>query len=155
MLCETSDRETVNLVKRMSQVLTRKVLRAPFEFERDGPLIRRPGGHQPDFSLSVVRQQETLPPITNRSVRTANLFPKEKSVILDTLFIVNVLGTSGLESVKDIDASSRQLTGIDLSALREISSVVRADFSDNKLPLEPFAVMASLEIGRASCRERV
>jgi Leucine-rich repeat (LRR) protein len=61
------------------------------------------------------------------------------------------LCTLQFDKVTQIDGSSRRLNSIDLSALRELSSVKKVDFRDNKLPLEPFAVMAALEELDLSC----
>ena len=131
----------------MSQVLTRKVRRVPYEFERDGPIVRKPS-HVPDFSLSVTKNSGAV----NEGISAStSSFAKERRIVLDTLFIVDVLGTSKFDDVTEIDGSSHRLNAVDLSAIRELSAVQKADFSDNKLPLEPFAVMPALEDLDLSC----
>jgi hypothetical protein len=131
----------------MAHVLTRRVHRGPWEFER-GPLQRRPGGHEPDFSLSVLRTRRAP---AGCSQGSAAALRSNKQIILDTLFIVEILGTSQFDRITEIDGSSRHLNAIDLSSIRKLSSVKKADFSDNRLPLEPFAVMPVLEDLDLSC----
>ena len=130
--------------------LTKRVPRAPYEFERIGPLAKLPGGHKPDFTLSVNR------PPQNRSASSSNFnnsskIKRKKSVTLDTTFIVDLLHTSDFEKCTEIDGSSQYLNAIDLTAIRQLSSVQKADFSDNSLPLEPFAVLPSLQELDLSC----
>lgn len=131
----------------MSQLLTKKVRRVPYEFERDGPIVRKPS-HVPDFSLSVTKNSGAVK--DNISASTSS-FAKERRVVLDTLFIVDVLGTSKFDEVTEIDGSSHRLNAVELAAIRELTAVQKADFSDNKLPLEPFAVMPALEELDLSC----
>lgn len=130
--------------------LTKRVPRAPYEFERVGPLARLPGGHKPDFTLSVNR------PPQQRSASSSNFsnsskIKSKKSVTLDTIFIVDLLHTSNFEKCVEIDGSSQNLNAIDLTAIRQLSSVQKADFSDNSLPLEPFAVLPALQELDLSC----
>jgi hypothetical protein len=132
----------------MREVLTRKVRRGPFEFERDGPRVHKPGGHQPDFSLSVPKNSA---PARTRSPAATLSVPTGRQITLDSLFIVDILGAADFGSITEIDCSSRRLNAVDFTALRDLSAVKKADFSDNKLPLEPFAVMPALEELDLSC----
>jgi hypothetical protein len=144
--CETV--AVVLFVSAMTQMLTRKVRRAPFEFELDGPRAHKPGGHQPDFLLSVLKnsaQAGTRSPAATLSV------PSGRHITLDSLFIVDILGAVDFGSITEIDCSSRRLNAVDFTVLRDLSAVKKADFSDNKLPLEPFAVMRALEELDLSC----
>lgn len=129
---------------------TKRVPRAPYEFERVGPLAKPPAGHRPDFTLSVNR------PPQNKSLSSSNFnnsakIKSKKSITLDTIFIVDLLHTSDFEKCLEIDGSSQNLNAIDLTAIRQLSSVQKADFSDNSLPLEPFAVLPSLQELDLSC----
>ena len=122
--------------------------RRPFEFQRNGP-IARPAGHKPDFSL--VPNTKT-PRITKRSaISPRKTSAKKYDNILDTLFLVELVGKTDISSIKHVDGSGKKLTGVDISTLRELCSLVTADFSDNKLPLEPFAVLPKLKELDLSC----
>ena len=140
-----------------SLTLTKRVQRAPYEFERVGPISRSPGGHKPDFSLSVNRppkNRSLSSQVVNRNVRLPAMptFSRpHRDVVVDTLFLVDLLHTSDFEKCNEIDGSSHHLTGIDLAAFRQLQSVQRADFSDNSLPLEPFAILPMLEELDLSC----
>ncbi|EAX98973.1 Leucine Rich Repeat family protein [Trichomonas vaginalis G3] len=132
----------------MSKILSRG-FRQPFEFQRQGPLARPPGGHKPDFTLTGPTTQITKnPQQTTQPVTKTN---KNKTVALDTLFLVDILGTSHFENVQEIDASSKHLNYIDLTALGMLSTLEKADFSDNALPLEPFAILPKLKELDLSC----
>lgn len=132
----------------MSKILSRG-FRQPFEFQRQGPLARPPGGHKPDFTLTGPTTQTTKYPMqTTQPTVKSN---KTKQIALDTLFLVDVLGTSHFETVQEIDASSKHLNYIDLTALGMLSTLEKADFSDNSLPLEPFAILPKLKELDLSC----
>lgn len=125
--------------------------RAPFEFERNGPINRPPGGHKADMSLSVNRPREYQSRNLSNSSTQLLHTKSQKTITLDTLFIVDLLGSSDFEKCTEIDGSSKKLNAIDLSAMKQLTNVAKADFSDNQLPLEPFAVMPSLESLDLSC----
>ncbi|OHT01768.1 hypothetical protein TRFO_31282 [Tritrichomonas foetus] len=133
-----------------SNSLTKRVLRAPYEFERVGPLAKPPAGHKPDFSLSVNRPPQHRSSSQNNLTVTKSIRHK-RAVTLDTLFLVDILHTSNFEKCEEIDGSSQNLNAIDLTAIRQLLSIRKADFSDNSLPLEPFAVLPSLEELDLSC----
>ena len=115
----------------------------PFEFQRKGPIARAPGGHKPDFS--------TMPQNTSSSVQITTKSTKPATNAIDTLFLVDTLGTAHFENIKEIDASSKKLNAIDLQALSQLTNIEKADFSDNTLPLEPFAIMPKLQELDLSC----
>ena len=121
----------------------RQTLRQPFEFQRKGPIARPPGGHKPDFNF-------TNPSQTSSSQQTLKS-TKPATIPIDTLFLVDTLGTAHFENIREIDASSKRLNAIDLSALAQLTNIEKADFSDNTLPLEPFAIMPKLQELDLSC----
>lgn len=63
----------------------------------------------------------------------------------DMLFLVDLLNISKFDEITEINASSQNLNDIDLTALKQLRAVKKADFSDNSLPLEPFSVLQNLE----------
>lgn len=128
---------------------SRRIAHAPFEFQRNGPLPRKVGGHIPDCTLAITRPSKTNK-IKNRSLMTANV-PKPKTHMLDTLFIVDVLGNANFRNCREINGSSKKLNEIDIEALRELDNVKKVDFSDNSLTMEPFSVMPKLEELDLSC----
>ena len=69
----------------------------------------------------------------------------------DTLFLVDLLNTSNFDKITEINASSQSLTDIDITTLKQLKIVKKADFSDNSLPLEPFSVLQNLEELDMSC----
>lgn len=71
--------------------------------------------------------------------------------IFDTLFLVDLLNTTKFDKVTEINASSQNLNDIDITALKQLRTVKKADFSDNSLPLEPFSVLQDLEELDLSC----
>lgn len=131
-------------------ILTKRVPRAPYEFERVGPIARQPAGHKPDFTLSVNRPPKNRSFSTNSFINSSQIKQK-KNVTIDMIFLVDLLHTSDFSNCLEIDGSSKHLNAIDLTAIRQLSSLTKADFSDNSLPLEPFAVLPSLEELDLSC----
>ena len=115
----------------------RQTLRQPFEFQRKGPITRTQGGHKPDFNFTSQSQNST----TQRTIKST----KPATIAIDTLFLVDTLGTAHFEDITEIDASSKRLNAIDLSALAQLTNIEKADFSDDTLPLEPFAIMPNLQ----------
>lgn len=69
----------------------------------------------------------------------------------DTLFLVDLLNTSKFDQITEINASSHNLCDIDITTLKQLQSVKKADFSDNSLPLEPFSLLQNLEELDMSC----
>ena len=131
----------------MANIVTKRVTRAPYEFERNGPITAHPGGHKPDFSLSV--QAPKFRDFNPNNTRTTVKQPR--IVTLDALFLIDQFGSSDFQGYSSIEAVSKNLNAIDLSTLRQLTAVKKADFSDNKLPLEPFSVMPALEELDLSC----
>ena len=122
---------------------------APFEFQRNGPSARKPGGHKPDFTLAITR------PSQNVKTRGANLPTprRQKRNPLDDLVIVDATGTSDFESIVEFDASGKHLNEVQTSTLRLLAACKKIDLSDNRLPLEPFAVVPGLEDLDLSCNQ--
>lgn len=134
-----------------NRLALRRGPRPLFEFQRTGPIARQPAGHKPDFDFKGPSTTDGGFNNDQSNATINNVLPKRKSVVLDTLFLVDTLGTSHFEKFTEIDASSRKLNTIDLTALGQLVNIVKADFSDNTLPLEPFAVMPKLEELDLSC----
>ena len=123
--------------------------RRPFEFQRNGP-IARPVGHKPDFTLSISRKNtQNIQPRSVKSPRKQS--SKKQEGVVDRLFFVDLVGKTNISELKHVDASSKKLTGVDISIFKEMESLTSADFSDNKLPLEPFSVLPKLEELDLSC----
>ncbi|OHS96877.1 hypothetical protein TRFO_01956 [Tritrichomonas foetus] len=78
---------------------------------------------------------------------------KARRKVLDTLFLVDLFNTSKFDQFEKINASSKHLTDVDLDALRELTQIKKADFSDNFLPLEPFSILPNLEQLDLSCND--
>jgi len=126
----------------MKGLVTKKKQRLPFEFQRTGPVSRVPGGHKPDFDGIGQKIYSNENDINENQSNGKSL--ASKTIAFDTLFLVDLFGSSHFDQFKEIDASSKKLNAIDMSALSMLSSIETADFSDNKLPLEPFAIMPKL-----------
>ena len=130
--------------------LAKRVQRHPFEFERSGQPLNRPNNpHLPDFSLTVNKFVKDAPNPRNQKKQKKILGLKKK--VLDTLFLVDLFGTSKLENFEEINSESKRLTEIDLEAFKLLKNIKRANFGDNYLPLEPFAVLPNLEELDLSC----
>ena len=129
---------------------TGKVRMAPFEFQRNGPAARKPGGHKPDFTLSIMRPSQA-----NAKNRAMNLPTprRQKRNPLDELFIVDVTGTSDFDEIVELDGSGKHLNEVQTATLRGLPACKKIDLSDNRLPLEPFAVMPNLEELDLSCNQ--
>ena len=82
--------------------LAKRVQRHPFEFERSGQPLNRPNNpHLPDFSLSVNKFVKDAPNPRNQKKQKKILGLKKK--VLDTLFLVDLFGTSKLENFEEIN----------------------------------------------------
>ena len=123
--------------------------RRPFEFQRNGP-IARPVGHKPDFTMNISRKNtQNIQPRSVKSPRKQS--SKKREGVVDRLFFVDLVGKTNISELKFVDASSKKLTGVDISIFKEMEDLTSADFSDNKLPLEPFSVLPKLEELDLSC----
>lgn len=124
-----------------------KVVRPPFEFQRNGPVVKGPAGHKPDFTLAITRpsQANKVRAMTSHTPR------KTKLITLDTVFLIDSIKNSNYKKCKEIDISSRKLGKVDLNALRELHNLKKIDCGDNCLTLEPFVVVPNLEELDISC----
>jgi hypothetical protein len=126
---------------------TGKIRIAPFEFQRNGPIAKKPGGHKPDFTLSITRPSLAQ----NKQTTPAQSARRYKPVVLHDILAVDIVGSSDLSSAKTIDASGRHLTDVDRSTIARMTGCTKADFSDNSLSLEPFSLMPNLVELDLSC----
>ena len=124
-----------------------KVTRPPFEFQRNGPVVKGPAGHKPDFTLAITRpsQANKARPMTSHTPR------KTKLLTLDTVFLIDSTKNSNYKKCKEIDISGKKLGKVDLNALRDLRNLKKIDCSDNCLSLEPFAIVPNLEELDISC----
>jgi hypothetical protein len=119
---------------------TGKIRVAPFEFQRNGPIARKPGGHKPDFTLSITKPSVAQ----SKSTQPLPTPRRHKPVILHGILAVDIVGSSDLSGAKTVDASGRHLTDVDKSTIAQMTGCTKADFSDNALALEPFSLMRNL-----------
>lgn len=136
--------------------MIRNRTRPPFEYQRQGP-IARPTGHKPDVSLGINIRPKTknnIKPSTapNNARTPRRISVKRKTAnILDSIYLLELLNSTDLSSIQFIEASGKKLTEVDIESLKELASLEKADFSDNKLPLEPFSVISTLKDLDLSC----
>lgn len=124
-----------------------KVTKHPFEFQRNGPVVKGPGGHKPDFTLQITRPSQN----SRYRAQTSHASRTSKMYTIDPVILVEAAKTSNLKKCKEIDLSSRKLGKIDMNTLRELQNLKRLDVSDNSLSLVPFSVLPNLEDLDLSC----
>ena len=122
-----------------------------FEFQRNGPIKRKNASHKPDFSVPAIttknsKLNEGSPRLTNNNIQSAR---KQKKV--DTYFFIDACNTTELSTIESVEASGKKLNIIEVAVLKQLTSLGKADFSDNLLPLEPFSVLPCLESLDLSC----
>lgn len=135
----------------MRGTVTGKVRMPAFEFQRQGPLAKRPAGHKPDFTMSIKRPSAVQTRGLGSNAPTSAR--RRRNNPLDEMMLVEITKTSDFESVTTLDCAGKKLTSVEVSALRALTSVTKADFSDNIVTMEPFAVMPKLEELDLSCNE--
>ena len=62
-----------------------KVVRPPFEFQRNGPVVKGPAGHKPDFTLAITRPSQA----NKGRAMTSHTPRKTKLLTLDTVFLID------------------------------------------------------------------
>lgn len=124
-----------------------KVTRPPFEFQRNGPVVKGPAGHKPDFTLAITRPSQANKgrPMTSHTPR------KTKLLTLDTVFLIDTTKKTNYKKCKEIDISGKKLGKVDLNAIHDLQNLKKIDCSDNCLTLEPFVVVPNLEELDISC----
>ena len=123
-----------------------KVPRPAFEFQRNGPVVKGPAGHKPDFTLAITRPSSNI-----RNQQPTKTPRRTKMATLDEVLIVDLTKTQNLKKCKELDLSGRKLGKIDINTLRQLKNVKKIDCSDNSLSLEPFSVVPKLEELDLSC----
>lgn len=136
--------------------MIRNRTRPPFEYQRQGP-IARPAGHRPDLGIAInARTRQNYNNYNQNTVKNSKT-PRKISVrrktanIVDSIYLLELLNASDLSKIQFIKASGKKLTEVDVEAFKELMSLEKADFSDNKLPMEPFSVIKSLKELDLSC----
>lgn len=141
----------------------RRYYRHAFEFQRGGPYIKGSAAHKPDLTIAVNRpslqqqqiqqqQQQIILPNTNlHSTKTPRSSRQKLPVTLDMFVIADDCGGLSFSKVTSLNLSSRKLNTVDVDSLKELTSLVKLDVSDNNLKLEPFSFLEKLEDLDFSC----